>query len=130
MASSGQSSGSSHHADIADALTAFRSRRIQRYASVNVLLLSWTDSDLKRDDELNQLEHMFRHVFDYSVHRYLIRSTRSQALLMEYMGRFIVKHAEADDLIILYYGGHGGPTRDSRIPCEWAAYERPLEIFT
>lgn len=123
MSSTGQSAGGTHHSEITDALTAFRPRRIQRYASVNVLLLYWIESDLKRDGELDQLQQMFGHVFNYSVHRFPIPSERPQARLNSYIARFLEAHAEKDDLVILYYGGHGGPTRDSRIPCEWAAYD-------
>jgi hypothetical protein len=53
-------------------LVRFRPRRAQRYTTVNVLLLTWQESDLDLVDEVNRLDCIFREKFNYRVWCYQI----------------------------------------------------------
>ena len=109
------------HDKIADELERYQIRRIQRYTSVAVLLLYWKETDLKIHDELQALEDLLQDTFNYRVERCAIPSEKPQYLLGHALNTFLEKYGTSDNLVIVYYGGHGGPTKDGSTECEWAA---------
>jgi len=110
-----------HLETLSNALDRYRPHRAQKYEAVAVLLLSWKDTDLKLGDEWDSLERMFRLTFNYQVQRYSIPSLKSQIQLGLAVNNFLMAHGKPDHLIIVYYGGHGGPTKDGSTECEWWA---------
>ncbi|KAK0659743.1 hypothetical protein QBC41DRAFT_331334 [Cercophora samala] len=106
---------------IAKGLEQYRPRRTQRYAAINVLLLSWKDDDIGCADEIAELEHMFRDSFNYAVWPYRIPSQDPETNLNLTVAQFVSSFGREDGLIIVYYGGHGGPKVDTKSPCTWAA---------
>lgn len=110
-----------HHETISKGLERYQPHRAQKYIAAAVLLLTWKDTDLKLGDEWDSLEDMFQHTFNYQVQRYSIPSARSQIQLGMAVNAFLMEHGKPDHLIIVYYGGHGGPTKDGSTECEWAA---------
>lgn len=107
---------------ITGALEQFQPQREQRYAAVTVLLLSWKDNDLRLlDEELQELEDLFRNSFQYLVTRYQIPSKSPQYQLGKHMSDFLIDHGTEGNLIIVYYGGHGSPPKNGSTDCEWAA---------
>ncbi|KAL9092581.1 MAG: hypothetical protein Q9165_004385 [Trypethelium subeluteriae] len=111
---------------LSDELEQYQLRRAQRYTFVTVLILYWKDTDLKLWDELKELEDLFRNTFNYNVERYEIPSQRSQDQLEHIIDLFLIRYGTPDNLVIIYYGGHGGPTKNGSTECEWAAFNHEL----
>jgi hypothetical protein len=63
----GSSQGESHEKTIASELARYRPRQTQRYAAVNVLLLSWEDDDIGCAAEIAELHLLFQQSFNYAV---------------------------------------------------------------
>ncbi|KAJ4358750.1 uncharacterized protein N0V89_003334 [Didymosphaeria variabile] len=113
----------SAEADLSGALSRYRLRRHQRYACVHVLLLSWKDSDIKEiADELSELGSIFREQFNYLVWPYHIPSQKPQEELQVHVSQFISRYADEENLIVVFYSGHGGRAANSEdAACIWAA---------
>ena len=111
-----------HRTSIETALKEYQTHREQRYAAVTVLILSWKDTDLKLDEEFQALESLFQKTFNYHVKRYEIPSERPQYQLGHHINNFLPLHGVPGNLVIVYYGGHGGPPKNGSTECEWAAY--------
>lgn len=110
-----------HHRTIEKKLESYQPHRGQRYAAAAVLLLTWKDTDLDLGDEWDSLEKMFQTTFNYHVQRYSIPTAGSQFQLGIAVNTFLMQYGKPDHLIIVYYGGHGGPTKDGSTECEWWA---------
>jgi len=111
----------SHESLLAKELSDYRPRRARRYAAINVLLLSWEDDDIGVADEISALGDMFRHDFNYAVWPYKIPSQDAETSLNFTIARFVSSFGREDSLIVVYYGGHGGPKVATKSPCTWAA---------
>lgn len=107
---------------ISNKLSNYQPRRIQRYASVNVLLLTWKDDDIGVEGEVKQLGEMFKTTFNYSIWPFKIPSESSGAELGYFILKAVRQFGGEDGLLIVYYGGHGGPAVQTKSPCTWAAY--------
>jgi hypothetical protein len=110
-----------HEKTISDKLQQYQPHRAQKYVAATVLLLTWKETDLKLEDEWNSLEKMFQLTFNYKVQRFPIPSMRSQLQLGNAVNEFLIENGLSDHLIIVYYGGHGGPAKDGSTDCEWWA---------
>jgi len=108
--------------DISAALVEYQPRRSQIYTMVTVLLLSWADSDMGCEDEIKQLHKMFLECYNYLVYPYLIPSRDSENSLRKMVYKFLADFGGENNLIVVYYGGHGGPRTELKSPCTWAAY--------
>ena len=96
----------------------YRPIRHQRYAAVNVLLISWKDDDTNSATEIKQLQTLFKESFNYTTSWYQIPSKDSQTSLNQLIASFLHNFGGPDNLLIIYYGGHGGPTKEqSKSPC-------------
>jgi hypothetical protein len=111
-----------YQTEITTKLVEYRPRRTQRYLAVNVLLLSWKESDLDCADEVRELGQMFEDRFNYTVWPYLLPSKDSQSKLAVLVAQFLSEFGGSDKLILVYYGGHGGPPVSTKSPCTWSAY--------
>ena len=84
--------------------------------------MSWEEDDTDSAKEIEQLQKMFRDSFNYAVYIYRIPSEGPQTALNQCIGSFLHTFGGPDNLLIFYYGGHGGPiTEKSKSPCTWAA---------
>jgi hypothetical protein len=110
-----------HQRKISTELARYRPRRTQRYLAVNVLLLSWRDDDIGCAKEVDNLARMFEEHFNYFVWPYKIPSEESQRLLAVHVSQFLSQFGGPDNLILVYYGGHGGPPVSEKSPCTWSA---------
>src|SRR6266699_3898994 len=119
-----QAPGKDYEKAIATGLANYRARRVQRYAAVNVILLNWAEDDIGPHlaKEAADLSQMFRDVFNYVVWPYKIPSVDSERSLNLAMAQFIKSFGHEDNLLIVYYSGHGGPRVEEKGPCTWAAY--------
>ena len=106
--------------DISSDLARYRPRRTKRYVFVNVLLLSWKDDDIGCGKEVEDLGRMFLDHFNYSIWPYKIPSKDAQTSLTLCVAQFIKNFGGPENLILVYYGGHGG-LASTRSPCTWAA---------
>ena len=100
-----------------------RRRSNSNYNSVHVLLLSFEGDDLGVIDEILPLKHVFAELYQYKVEEpWKIPSINSSLRLMQRMIDFIDKYGHPDNLLIVYYAGHGSPNREqvSAAPI-WAA---------
>jgi hypothetical protein len=114
---------SSGEVDISEELSRYRLRRQQHYACVHVLLLSWKDSDIEvLGAEIKELARVFRQHFNYLVWPYHIPSQEPQTRLQLHVAQFIARYGQEDNLVVVFYSGHGGRTIDRTNPaCIWAA---------
>ncbi|KAK0701332.1 hypothetical protein B0H67DRAFT_650552 [Lasiosphaeris hirsuta] len=119
MASSTPAAG--HEAMLARELEDYRPRRTQRYVAVNVLLLYWEDDDIGCAGEITVMGDMFRQSFNYAIWPYKIPSQDPEMSLNLKVVEFVSSFGQEDSLIIVYYGGHGGPRVATKSPCTWAA---------
>jgi len=102
-------------------LARYRPRRTHRYTAVNVLVLSWKDGDDAIAVQVEEVKRLFVDLFNYFVRPYEIPSQDSQRLLNLHVAQFIQCFGGQDNLIIVYYGGHGGMSDPTETLCTWAA---------
>lgn len=110
-----------HERELSKELQSYRPRRLQRYSAVNVLLLSWVEGDAHFSKERDHLSRMFQRRFNYAVRPFAITSVDSQRLLNLHVAQFIEHFGRPEKLIVVYYGGHGGPSTATGSECTWAA---------
>lgn len=79
---------------------------MQRYKNVSVLLLHWQSDDLFVLPELEDLEKIFREVYNYETEVFPIPSESSHLDLMMKICSMIKQYESEDTLLIVYYGGH------------------------
>ena len=92
-----------------------------RYKEVHVLLLNWEDDDLGVFREVVELEDVFRK--DYgcrTVERWEIPSLKPYSNLEDKLYLFRKNYSSSDNLLIVYYAGHG--YLDYSRLWKWAAY--------
>ena len=84
--------------------------RQQTYKHVNVLLLSWAENDLTDvDQEIKDLAKVFEMFYKFQTVQYKIPSNeRPQNDLDRQLLEFRIAHDNPSELMIVYYGGHGG----------------------
>ena len=93
------------------------SRPMSPYNSVDALLLQWEEDDLKVDDEVTELDRIFTTRCNFTTQRWKIPSIYPEDQLIHRILDFR-KGKTADDLLILFYGGHAGGDPQE---CIWAA---------
>ena len=89
-----------------------------RYKAVHVLLLSWANDDLGVFEEISELDGAFTSVYGYATEQWRIPSTRSHNSLAKQLTEFLERYESEDNLLIVYYGGHGR-MNDNR-QCVWS----------
>ena len=83
-----------------------------RYDKVAVLLLCWMASDIDTTTEVEDLRKVFEEDFGYhTTTEYLNANLKSklQVQLNLSVAQFVHDYDGANTLLIVYYGGHGGP---------------------
>lgn len=106
---------------IANELSKYRLRRRQGYASVYVLILSWEANDVTFGEDARGIARVFRDSFNYVVLPFKIPSVDSQQRLNLHVAQFVSQYGSEDNLIVVYYGGHGAPSYNHQSECIWAA---------
>ncbi|KAL8753620.1 MAG: hypothetical protein Q9199_004924 [Rusavskia elegans] len=101
-------------------------RQRSPYTSVYVLLLRWAEDDLNVQAELTTLKHIFEKQYRFTTEQWDIPgrdSTQATRALQRKLYNFQDSHQCEDELLIVYYGGHGDPDRRGR--SIWAANKKP-----
>ncbi|KAL8853690.1 MAG: hypothetical protein Q9221_001501 [Calogaya cf. arnoldii] len=93
------------------------------YSSVHVLLLRWAGDDLNVQKEITPLEDVFEHQYKFNTEQWDIPSQSSTRALQTKLYDFQNCHQSEDELLIVYYGGHGDADRRGR--SIWAANKMP-----
>lgn len=102
------------------AAAAFPNRSRSRYIGVHVLLLSWEDDNLEVIKEVLELQDVFRVNYGFEAEVWRIPSRKSHNSLAGKLLRFVDDYDDKENLLIVYYGGHGGMDDDRR--CIWSWY--------
>ena len=89
-----------------------------RYKAVHVLLLSWVDDNLGVLKEISELDGAFTSIYGYATEQGKIPSTRSHNSLAKQLTGFLERYESEENLLIVYYGGHGY-MNDNR-QCVWS----------
>ncbi|KAL8748207.1 MAG: hypothetical protein Q9190_000026 [Brigantiaea leucoxantha] len=84
------------------------------YSAVYVLLLRWADDDLGVQTEMSRLGALLEHKFRFDVEEWYIPSTSSTRALQTKLYNFQNAHQVENELLIVYYGGHGEADRRGR----------------
>lgn len=91
------------------------------YTSASVLLLRWED-DLSVEQELRQLEKVFRDRFNYRTEAWCIPSGPNPSVKLTIQMAQHIEYARSDHLLIVYYAGYGFVGADHHL--YWAWYAR------
>ncbi|KAI1824727.1 hypothetical protein F4861DRAFT_504547 [Xylaria intraflava] len=110
-----------HEATIKSELKRYQPLRKHRYAAVTVLVLTWKAGDPNFAKDAADIAQMFKTSFNYNICHYEIPSDNSQASLNLRVSQCIQYFGAEDNLIIVYYGGHGGPSAVEDTTYTWAA---------
>ncbi|KAI1208289.1 uncharacterized protein F4807DRAFT_158691 [Annulohypoxylon truncatum] len=102
-------------------LDKYRIRRKQGYSSVHALLLSWEEGDATFGENVRDVALLFQESLNYLVLPYKIPSDDSQRRLNLYVAQFLSQYGGGDNLIVVYYAGHGAPSPSKLSDCQWAA---------
>ena len=94
--------------DLARSLTCSFPAKAYPYSAVHVLLLRWVDDDLGVKSELAKLRKTFESQFNFEVEEWYIPSSNPYGFLEEKIFHFKKDHLNESELLIIYYGGHGG----------------------
>ena len=101
---------------------AFPNRGVSRYKEVHTLLLSWEDDNLGVADEIDELGDVFRNLYSFDVEEWKIPSKRSHNSLAAKVLGFLDDYESKDNLLIVYYGGHGEMNDDRQCVWSWLVY--------
>ncbi|KAL8921606.1 MAG: hypothetical protein Q9172_003931 [Xanthocarpia lactea] len=96
-----------------------------RYRGVYVLLLCWADDDLGVETELDGLDAVFQTVYHYKTDQWKIPSSFSHNALVFRIMQVLQDFESKDELLIMYYGGHGYMNDDRQ--CVWLCIQTMLE---
>ncbi|KAL9015742.1 MAG: hypothetical protein Q9185_006882, partial [Variospora sp. 1 TL-2023] len=110
--------------DLREAIYTSFPRLTTPYTSVHVLLLRWAEDDLNVLEELTILKGVFETQFRFATEQWDIPSQNSTRALQSKLYDFQDAHQDENELLIVYYGGHGDADR-RRGRSIWAAYNRP-----
>jgi len=77
------------------------------YSAVHALLLHWEEDDLGVKVEVERLRTVLEEYYRYSVEEWVIPSTDSHNQLGDEIRRFSRAYKSKDNLLVVYYGGHG-----------------------
>ncbi|KAL8789317.1 MAG: hypothetical protein Q9213_001240 [Squamulea squamosa] len=94
------------------------------YTSVHVLLLRWAEDDLNVQQELSTLKGVFENQYNFATEQWDIPSQNPTRALQAKLYDFQICHQSEDELLIVYYGGHGDADR-RRGRSIWAANKKP-----
>ena len=106
---------------------AFPNRGVSRYKEVHTLLLSWEDDNLGVADEIDELRDVFRNLYSFEAEEWKIPSKRSHNSLAAKVLGFLDDYESKDNLLIVYYGGHGEMNDDRQ--CVWSWLVRLFVLY-
>ena len=100
------------------ATAAFPNRGQSRYKEVHALLLSWEDDNLGVIDEVTELNNVFTDLYHFETEQWKIPSDSSHLSLAAKIIGFVNDYGSNENLLVVYYGGHGVMNDDRQ--CVWS----------
>ncbi|KAM5353639.1 hypothetical protein ACJ41O_000289 [Fusarium nematophilum] len=91
------------------------------YTDVSVLLLRW-DEDESVDEDLVALEQVFQKQYKFRTERWQIPTVPNPSIKLGVQMASFLEHARANQLLIIYYAGHGYVSSDGQL--FWACNAR------
>jgi hypothetical protein len=91
-------------------------QNVSRYKNVYALLLYWQDNDLEVEREIENLEDLLKTDFNFQVEQWRIPYSSDARFQLTDRLNAVSRSYGPDDLVILYYGGHG---RNQKGKCIW-----------
>ncbi|KAJ3495748.1 hypothetical protein NLG97_g3172 [Lecanicillium saksenae] len=86
----------------------------RQYSRVSVLLLGWQD-DPASTDNIRSLQDVFESDYQYSTHTWYLPTTAKPIAQLSVRMTSFLEQARPDDLLIVYYYGHGYQGTDGQI---------------
>lgn len=84
-----------------------------QYKCVWALFLYWEDSDCRGfQEEARALGELFSRGFHFNIDFYPIPSEQSHVTLDTRINLLLTEHGDANNLLIIHYGGHGDSNDD------------------
>ena len=74
---------------------------------MHVLLLRWEEDEMGVEYELDDLEKVFKNAYGFETETWLIPTFKSHLALNRKAMQFVDDFGNAENLLIVYYGGHG-----------------------
>jgi len=109
------------------ATAAFPNQGVSRYKEIHALLLSWEDDSLGVLNEIGELDDVLRQIYHFEVERWKIPSKRSHNTLAAKLLAFLDDYESKENLLLVYYGGHGSMNDDRQ--CVWSWYVHSARAF-
>ncbi|PMD37969.1 hypothetical protein L207DRAFT_431811, partial [Hyaloscypha variabilis F] len=114
---------------LAEGLTTVFPNNQATYHRVHALLITWgPNDDLRTSIEIGELRDLFQKTYHFTTEHFIIPPERSEQKLLKKIVNTWDEHADARDLLIVYYGGHGIIKSGKNI---WQAWkEKPSSATT
>ncbi|MCJ1397565.1 hypothetical protein MMC11_000759 [Xylographa trunciseda] len=78
------------------------------YTRVGVLLITWKDDDMHlKESEVDRLHAIFKSQFNFETQHFQIPPNKSDTALLAAVTKFADDYNSPDNLMVVYYGGHG-----------------------
>jgi hypothetical protein len=93
----------------------FPNKGRSRYKDVRVLLLRWEEDTMGVQYELDDLAETFKSTYGFETEIWQIPTIKSHFALMGRALQVVQDYGKADNLLIVYYAGHGlmNPSRQA-----------------
>lgn len=88
------------------------------YTDVSVLLLRW-EEDESVDEDLAALEQVFQKQYKFRTERWHIPTVANPSIKLGVQMASFLEHARANQLLIIYYAGHGYVGSDGQLYWAW-----------
>jgi hypothetical protein len=103
------------------AASIFPNRGRCRYNDVQVLLLRWEHDEMGVEYELDDLAVTFKNAYGFNTETWLIPTTQPHLALMGKAFKMVQDFGQKDNLLIVYYAGHGGMNSSRQPLWTWSA---------
>ncbi|KAK2609209.1 hypothetical protein QQS21_002291 [Conoideocrella luteorostrata] len=99
-------------------------KRVVRYPLTAVLLLSWKDTDMRfARKEIKRLQSVLEDGYGCEVKEWKIPGRDADLETLDKVRGFLDQYGQSDNLVIVYYAGHGRPGANPGSPPLWYARE-------
>jgi len=98
-----------------------------QYDQAHVLLFMWREDDLEVLDEVRELKHVFKTVYNFKTHLCIIPSRQPYQHVEAEISQLHESLNSLSNLVIVYYSGHGHLLKYGNMT--WSAYESVYPLY-